>query len=359
MGRMTFVAEGGQVDFSMLAIAVDDDPMTLSLIEKIALESEFRVITFTTPEDALPYITENEIDIIITDYRMTQMDGIEFIREIRRTKKDIPIVMVTVFDDASLMMDALKAGATEFVPKPVNPVEFLARLKNLAQLRKAQLQIRDGAKLFESEIRREIERITTREQEAILLLGHLLERGESVDGAHGLRVARYSRAIAKSAGADKETQEKIYYASFFHDIGKGAISDELLLKNTPLSPEEMEKMREHALMGSSILDQARNEFIKEGGLVALAHHEHFDGSGYPRGLKADQIPYSGRVVAIADVFDSMTSRKTYREAWNFDSAVDYIREKSGSQFDPFLVGAFLHSMDEVREIYLFRSRQLR
>jgi len=276
------------VDFSMQAVAVDDDPMILSLIGEIAREAEILTISFSSPEDALPYIAENEIDMVITDYRMTQMDGIEFIREIRKTKDDIPIVMVTVFDDHNLMLEALNAGATEFVPKPVNAVEFLARLKNLARLRNAQLLLRDRAKQFESELRHEMERITAREQEAILLLGHILECRESVDDAHGLRVAHYSKVIAKSAGADRDSQDKIYYASFFHDIGKGAISDEILLKSDPLTDEEMEKIKEHALLGSYVLDCAKNEFIKEGGLIALTHHEHYDGSGYPRGLKADQ-----------------------------------------------------------------------
>jgi response regulator RpfG family c-di-GMP phosphodiesterase len=353
---MKISMKGGLVEFPMQAVAVDDDPMILSLIEEIAREAEIRIISFPSPEDALPYISENEIDMVITDYRMTQMDGIEFIREIRKTKEDIPIVMVTVFDDYNLMLEAIKAGATEFVPKPVNAVEFLARLKNLAQLRNAQLLLRDRAKQFESELRREMERITAREQEAILLLGHLLECRESPDDAHGLRVARYSKVIAKTAGADQNTQEKIYYASFFHDVGKGAINDEILLKNAPLTAEEMEKVKEHALMGSCILDYAKNEYIKEGGLVALTHHEYYDGTGYPRGLKADQIPFSGRVVALADVFDSLTSRKAYRKAWNFESAVGYIKEKNGSQFDPFLVDAFLRSIDEMREIYHFRPR---
>jgi response regulator RpfG family c-di-GMP phosphodiesterase len=342
---------GESVELELIAVAVDDEPMILTLIEEIAREASIRVISFSDPEDAISFISVNEVDMVFTDYRMTKIDGISFVREIRKTSPDIPILMVTVFDDYNIMIEAIKAGATEFVPKPINAVEFLARIRNLAQLRIAQLLLKDKAKQLETEIRREMNQIETREREAILLLGHLLEKDDPEDTMHGERVASYSKIIAKAAGYDEEMQYRISYASLFHDIGKGLIHHEILVKQGELSSEERETLKEHAMTGSRILDIARSEYLKEGGLVALTHHEHYDGSGYPRGLKAEEIPFSGRVVAIADVFDSLTSRRKYRDAWDFDEAIDYIRGKSGLYFDPWLVESFLRSLDDIRNVY--------
>jgi response regulator RpfG family c-di-GMP phosphodiesterase len=343
------------VDLELIAVAVDDEPMILTLIEEIAREASIRVISFSDPEDALSFVTVNDVDMVFTDYRMSKMDGISFVREIRKTSPDIPILMVTVFDDYNIMVEAIKAGATEFVPKPINAVEFLARVKNLSQLRIAQLLLKDKAKQLEAEIRREMNQIESREREAVLILSQVLESSGSDDTAHGERVAEYSRIIARAAGYDKEMQSRISYAALFHDIGKGLIHHDLLVKTGELSPEERETLKEHAMTGSRILDIARSEYLKEGGLVALTHHEHYDGSGYPRGLKAEEIPFSGRVVAIADVFDSLTSRRNYREAWDFDEAVEYIRGKSGLYFDPWLVESFVRSLDDIRKVYLLHD----
>jgi response regulator RpfG family c-di-GMP phosphodiesterase len=348
------------VELDLIAVAVDDEQIILTLIEEIAREAGIRVIGFNNPEEALPFIMSNDVDMIFTDYRMSRMDGIEFVRELRKNIPDIPIVMVTVFDDYNVMVEAIKAGATEFVPKPINAVEFLARIRNLAQLRISQLLLRDKAKNLELEIRKEMENVEKREQEAILILSHALEnQNPPDDNSHGTRVARFARLIARSAGYDEEMQKKIQYASLFHDIGKGLIDHDVLVKEGDLSEAEREALKDHALIGSRILDLATSEYLREGGLVALTHHEHYDGSGYPRGLAGEQIPFCGRVVAIADVFDSLTSQKRYRDAWDFDSAVGYIKEKSGIYFDPYLVEAFFRSIDDIREIYLFRSEMPR
>lgn len=340
------------MDFELIAVAVDDEPMILTLIEEIAREASIRVISFSDPEDAISFIAVNEVDMVFTDYRMSKIDGISFVREIRKNSPDIPILMVTVFDDYNIMIEAIKAGATEFVPKPINAVEFLARVRNLSQLRIAQLLLKDKAKQLETEIRREMNQIESREREAVLLLSHVLESYDPDDTMHGERVASYSKIITRAAGYDEEMQNRISYASLFHDIGKGLIHHDLLVKAGDLSLEERETLKEHAMTGSRILDVARSEYLKEGGLVALTHHEHYDGSGYPRGLKAEEIPFSGRVVAIADVFDSLTSKRNYREAWDFDEAVDYIRGKSGLDFDPWLVESFMRSLEEIRKVYL-------
>ncbi|HEY1406353.1 MAG TPA: HD domain-containing phosphohydrolase, partial [Spirochaetota bacterium] len=210
--------------------------------------------------------------------------------------------------------------------------------------------------LLKKEVSSELEAVREREQEAIILLGHALLYQHTGDDAHDIRVSRYARMIARSAGVDIEMQEKVCYAALFHDIGERGLSHDLLLREGPLSEEEMTVVKEHALIGSRILDAAHNEYLREGGLVALTHHERFDGSGYPRGLKDNEIPFCGRVVAIADVFDSLTSKKCYREAWDFNQAVDFIREKQGTYFDPMLVDSFMRSIGEARDIYQLRTR---
>jgi len=344
------------VDHELIAVAVDDEPVILTVIEEIAREANIKVIGFQSPEEALPFILGNDVDMVVTDYRMSSMDGIDFIRELRKISSDIPIVMVTVYDDYSIMVEAIEAGATEFVPKPINAVEFLARVKNLASLRIAQLLLKEKMEYSKREISSELDAVKEREEEAIILLGHALLYQQTGDDFHDVRVAKYAKMIARASGMDTETQEKVYYSALFHDIGERNISHEILLKEGPLSDDEMTVVRDHALIGSRILDGARNQFLREGGLVALTHHERYDGSGYPRGLKGEEIPFSGRVVALADVFDSLTSRKSYRDAWDFNKAVDFIKEKNGTFFDPRLVDSFLRSIEEVRDIYRFRER---
>jgi response regulator RpfG family c-di-GMP phosphodiesterase len=344
------------VEHELIAVAVDDEPVILTVLEEIAREANIKVIGFQSPEEALPFILSNEIDMVFTDYRMSSMDGIDFIRELRKISSDIPIVMVTVYDDYSTMVEAIEAGATEFVPKPINAVEFLARVRNLAALRLSQLMLKEKMEYAKREISSELDTVKEREEEAIILLGHALLYQQTGDDAHDIRVARYARLIARSSGVDRETQERVHYSALFHDIGERGVSHDLLLREGILSDEEMNSVKEHALIGSRILDEARNPFLREGGLVALTHHERYDGSGYPRGLKGEEIPFSGRVVALADVFDSLTSKKTYRTAWDFNKAVDFIKDKSGSFFDPRLVDSFIRSIEDVRDIYRFRTR---
>ena len=345
---------GGFLYQELIAVVVDSEPVVLSLIEEIAIEVSISVIGFINPDDALLYINENGADIVITGARLREANGVDFIKTLNQGEPDLPIIAVIPFDDYTLMSDLFSYGITGFVQMPVNAVDLLSKLKIIAELRRLRLARSEKIGKYESESVRIIEKIKTREREAILLLSHALEANEPTVGSHVQRVGLYSKIIAQGCGVDEETIEKIYYASLFHDIGFGIASHELDIKETPLSEEEKASLREHALIGSQILDGARNDYLHEAGLVALTHHERFDGSGYPRGLKGDQIPLCGRIVAIADVFDSITSPRPYREPWDFSRAVEYIKEKRNTSFDPFLVDVFLRSINHIREVFLAR-----
>ncbi|MGL4368629.1 MAG: HD domain-containing phosphohydrolase [Spirochaetota bacterium] len=343
------------MDQELVAVAVDDETMILTLLEEIAREAGIKVISFVSPAEALPFIRDNEIDMVFTDYRMGPMDGISFVRELRKISEDIPIVMVTVFDDYNIMVEAIKAGATEFVPKPINAVEFLARVRNLARLRSAQLLLKDKARQLEKEVARELNMVKEREREAILVLGRALDFRDNAEDAHNLRVAEFARLLLKESGAGEEEQDLIYYGALLHDIGKAGISHDLLLKEEPFSNEEISIVRDHAMIGSRILDNAQNDYLRAGGQIALTHHERYDGTGYPRRLKGEEIPFFGRIVAVADVFDSLTSKRPYRDGWEFNAALSYIKEKSGSYFDPYIISLFEKNIEKVKSIYRIRE----
>jgi response regulator RpfG family c-di-GMP phosphodiesterase len=190
-----------------------------------------------------------------------------------------------------------------------------------------------------------------REHEALQVLSKTAEYKDPETGSHISRVAHYSKLMAKGYGLDEDEQELIFYASPLHDIGKVGINDNVLLKPGKLTPEEFEIMKGHSQIGYEILKSSENPYLRAGAIIAHTHHEKFDGSGYPRGIKGDDIHIYGRITAIADVFDALTSERPYKKAWSFNDAAALIKNESGLHFDPELVTIFIDHIDTVREIY--------
>lgn len=334
------------------AIAVDDEEINVMLIESLAASIDLKVKGFTNPLWALNYIKNQSVDLVFVDYNMPQMDGIELIRQTRAGNPDIPIVMITgVSGDEQLKIGAIEAGATEFLNKPINPSEFKARIRNLASLRKAQLLLEDRALLLEEEVKEATYKIIQQQHETLRVLGNAAEFKDTETGQHVTRVAGYSKLIAADLGEEKPDLELLYFAAPLHDIGKIGIPDSILLKPGKLTSEEFTVMEEHTVTGYKILDKARSPYLKMGATIAITHHERYNGKGYPEGLRGADIPLVGRIVAIADVFDALTSARPYKEAWPLQKAVNLLVEKKGSQFDPQLVDLFTANIEEIKFIY--------
>jgi response regulator RpfG family c-di-GMP phosphodiesterase len=335
----------------LLAVSVDDERLNLLLIENLAKKVGLNISSFLNPIDALEFIDNTGIDIIFVDYLMPEMNGIEFIKKIRETNQNIPIIMITsITGDEELKLDAIKAGATEFLYKPLNGSEFIARVTNLANLRYYQLLLKDRALLLENEVSNAMKKLTDREFETLKVLGNIAEYKDPETGNHVSRVAHYSLMLAESLGEDEEIQDFIFNASPLHDVGKIGIPDSILLKPGKLTPPEWDKMKTHSMIGYEILKNSESPFLKAGAIIAKTHHERFDGTGYPDGIKGEDIHLFGRIVAITDVFDALMTKRPYKDPWPIDKALELVENEKGSHFDPMIVDHFLSKIKRVEKI---------
>ncbi|QCK85241.1 response regulator [Phreatobacter aquaticus] len=337
----------------MTIMIVDDTETNLMVLSALVNRLDIdQIQTFKDPRLALVALETGRPDLILVDYMMPGLDGVSFISEVRRRAHldETPIVMVTTSDQRAVRLEALEAGASDFIHKPVDPAEFKARVRNLLRLAEAQRNLRDQAAWLAEEVAKATRTILVREEEIVLRLARAAELRDRDTGEHITRMARYAEMIAQNLGLDPSYSAQIHLAAPMHDIGKIGIADSILLKAGPLTAEERLAMQEHARCGGEILACSSSVLIRLAGEIALAHHERFDGTGYPHGLSGEAIPLSGRITAVADVFDALTSTRPYKKAWSVDQARDYLIAEKGRHFDPACVDALLKSWGEVTAI---------
>lgn len=335
-------------------VIVDDRSTARSLLEGLAksLEPGIVVDSFAEPQQALVYMETSIPDLIITDYRMPGMDGIEFTRRIRGEKNlaDVPLIIVTVVEDRQIRYQALENGATDFLTRPIDPQECRARCINLLALRRNQKIVSNHSQWLEAQVLQATQEVRARERETLLKLAKAGEYRDEDTGNHIIRMAKYSRLIAEELNLSPHECEEIESAAPMHDIGKIGISDLILLKPGAHTPEESLIMRRHPEIGYEILSHSPSRYLQMGAIIALGHHEKFDGTGYPHCLAGSAIPLPARIVAVADVFDALTSVRPYKKAWSFQNALEYIQSNSGKHFDPDCVRAFEKRVDAVAQI---------
>lgn len=339
----------------MRIMIVDDNNTSLLVLTKLASKLEgCEALPFSTPQDALAEMPELEFDVAIVDFQMPVYNGVEFVTEVMRFDKykDKMVVIVTADTDVATRMAALNAGAIDFLTKPINPLEFTARLKNLAALADARTKLADKAAWLRREVDKAVAEIRFREEEIIHRLTVAASYKDSETASHTMRVGAYSEAIARAYGLDPDLCSDIKLASPMHDIGKVAIPDAVLLKKGKLTEGEFAEMQKHTIAGCDILKELSSSLLQLAAEIAGSHHERWDGQGYPLRRAGENIPLSGRIVAIADNFDALTTARPYKEAWPIERAVDHIRERAGSQFDPACVAAFIRALPRVLEIKL-------
>jgi putative two-component system response regulator len=337
----------------MNILVIDDAPMNVALQCHLLGKIENCIpVSFLDPAAALAWCEENVPDLVMVDFMMPVIDGIEFIRRFRCIFgcQDIPVLMITANDEVKLRYQALDAGANDFLIKPIDKIEFLARTKNMLALRRNQRYLEDRAAWLDVEVRKATAEIRKREQETVLRLSRAADSRDPETGAHIIRMANYSRVIAEQLGLSAAQQQLIFEAAPMHDIGKVGIPDHILLKPGKLSTEEFAIMKKHSMMGYQILAGSQSEMLQVGAEIALSHHEKYDGSGYPQGLVGEQIPLFARIVAVADVFDALTSERPYKKAWDTDKALALLHEGAGSHFDPKCVAAFVADWPQILEI---------
>ncbi len=335
-------------------LIVDDESTGRTILSKIIqqTENDVSVESFENPIEALNWLDGNHPDLIITDYRMPDINGVDLIRQIREKPSclDIPIMMITVVSEKSVRYEALEAGATAFLTRPIDQIECRTSCHNLLKLHEQQSIIQDRADWLARQVDIATQQVVARERETLLRLAKAGEYRDEETGNHVIRMAKYSRQIAEALGLSDKECDEIEYASPMHDIGKIGIPDNVLLKPGKFEASEWQIMQKHTQFGHAILSNSQSGYIQTGSIIALNHHERFDGTGYPNGLSGKDIPLVARIVAVADVYDALVSKRPYKMPWSSKDALDYLAKHAGTQFDPVCIEAFFERLDNIQAI---------
>lgn len=326
-------------------LIVDDVPDNIDILDGI-LNGEYNIRAATSGEMALK-IAESDIppDLILLDIMMPDMDGFELcslLKSESRTK-NIPVIFVTSKNDVIDEKRGFELGAVDYITKPLSPPIVEARVKT-------HLALYDQNRALEKKVRERTFELNDTRLEIIRRLGRAAEYKDNETGLHVIRMSKYSQHIALSYGLSEDDADLILNAAPMHDVGKIGIPDKILLKPGKLDDEEWEIMKKHSEFGSRIIGKHSSVLLKNACLAAKSHHEKWNGKGYPDGLTGDKIPLISRIIAIADVFDALTSNRPYKKAWQVDDAFELINNESGEHFDPDLVEAFIHVTPEILRI---------
>lgn len=335
-------------------VLIIDDSETKQPRLRRLLEQEPGVTASTcgNPVVALMEARTCAFDLVLVDQHMPAMDGTTFIRELRAMPHyaQVPIVMVNADACDLVRSQALNAGATDFLDKRITGVEWDVRLRNLVRLAGAVRRLDDQASALACEVEQAIRHLREREAEIIFRLALAVEYRDNDTGDHTWRVARYSQLIAEAMGLPEEFCRSLYLAAPLHDVGKVAVPDGILLKKGRLDEAEFAVIRTHPVVGKRILGDSASDLIRLAAEIAEAHHERWDGRGYPNGWAGEEIPVSARIVAVADVFDALTTVRPYKAAMPFEEALGCIQVDSGKHFDPSCVDAFVAAWDAIQAV---------
>jgi putative two-component system response regulator len=346
-------------------LVVDDEKFYLDVVVDL-LNGDYKVVVAMDGEQALRRAETDPVpDLILLDVMMPEMDGYQVCKRLKDdpVTQDIPVIFLTVKSEVADELKGFELGAVDYISKPMSPPIVKARVATHLALNRARRDLADQNRMLEVKVEERTAELSRTKDVAIYCMASLAETRDAETGKHILRTQNYIRILAQglkehprfAAYLDDETIEMLYKTSPLHDIGKVGVPDQILLKPGKLTPDEWVEMKKHSIYGYEALLRAEEElgttdFLRMAREIAYTHHEHWDGSGYPLGLKQDNIPISGRIMAIADVYDALISRRVYKEPYPHEQAVSVIREGAGSHFDPDMVDAFVELGDEFHRI---------
>jgi cyclic di-GMP phosphodiesterase len=334
-------------------LIVDDTPANGVLLRKMLGKAGYHNIMVTTdPREVIKLYQAEAFDLILLDILMPEMDGIEVMQALNEVKGGdyLPILVLTVELDHDVRNRALAAGAKDFLTKPFEYIEVLNRIHNMLEVRFMHNQLRDQKQHLEHEVRRRTKALEDTRLGIIQRLGRVAEYRDNETGMHVIRMSKYCELMAQECGMSEAECWGLFNAAPMHDVGKIAIPDKILLKEGPLDNEEWEIMKTHAQRGAELLEGYDYGVLAQARNLALTHHEKWDGSGYPQGLKGEEIPLDTRILMICDVFDALTSKRPYKEAWSVEKTMAKIEQDSGTHFDSDLVVQFKKILPEVMSI---------
>ncbi len=319
-------------------LVVDDEERNVRVLEAILKRSGFgQVVSTTDPREAVDLYTSFQPDIVLLDLRMPHLDGFALMNALQAVVPEesfLPLVVLTADITTEARQSALAAGASDFLTKPFDAAEVVLRVRNLLKTRFLTLNLEVRVKERTREIRET-------QHEVLERLARASEFRDDDTGQHTQRVGHASALLAKALGQSDEQITLLRRTAPLHDVGKIGVADGILLKPGRLSDEELVLMRRHTLIGADLLSGGRSELMHSAQTIALNHHEHWNGAGYPNGLSGEEIPLEGRIVTVVDVFDALTHQRPYKPAWSLLDSLSEIRCQSGRQFDPQVVEAFM------------------
>ena len=334
-------------------LIVDDQFVNVKLLEKVLKQAGFENV-FSTEDSrqAIPLYLKHDIDVLLLDIRMPHLDGFEVMEKLQATTQDdyLPILVLTAELTSETRSRALTSGAKDFLTKPFDRQEVILRTSNIIEVRLLHKQILQQNKMLEAEVKKRTQELEESRLEIIQRLGLAAEYKDNETGNHVQRMSKFSHVLARKLGFSNKKSEMILCASPMHDIGKIGIPDSVLLKPGKLDKDEWKVMMTHVTIGEELLSGGESALLSLAKSIALTHHEKWDGSGYPNGLMGEDIPIEGRICAISDVFDALTSKRPYKEAWPIEKAIALIKDESGKHFDPHLVVLFEEILPEIISI---------
>jgi putative two-component system response regulator len=335
-------------------LVVDDELATVRFLTRLLNGSGAEVASTTDARQVPELVASQDPDLVILDLHMPHMDGFEVMEALgplRSPTRYLPVLVLTGDTASSVKQRALRVGARDFLSKPFDTVEALLRIRNLLTTRHFYIALEREQQRLEQSVRERTRELADTHLEIVGRLARAAEYRDDNTGEHTRRVGRLSGLLARTLGYDKDATEMIERAAALHDVGKVGVPDAILLKPGPLTPAEIEIMRTHAVVGAKILSNSRAPLLRMAEAIALTHHERWDGTGYPAGLREGAIPYVGRIVALADAFDAMTHSRPYQSAIPLAVAVETLTSLRGRAYDPAVFDAFtdLHRADTLAQ----------
>ncbi len=325
-------------------LIVDDTIENIDVLEAI-LTDDYKIQAATRGKVALRIAQKSQPDIILLDIMMPEMDGYEVCKKLKDNPltSHIPVIFVTAMNEEKDEAKGFNVGAIDYITKPVSPIIVKARLRTHLALSNQQHEL-------DIQVKEKTQELEQSRIDLVRRLGRAAEYKDNQTGLHVIRMSKYSKLIAIEYGLSEKVSTLIELAAPMHDVGKIGIDDNILRKPGKLNSEEWKKMKEHSVMGYEILGIHTDDLLNTASIMALQHHEKWNGEGYPNGLKGDEISLYARIVSVADVFDALTSLRPYKDRWEVGRAVKLISDEKGEQFDPLVVKAFINVKDEIIEI---------
>ncbi|MEQ6916372.1 HD-GYP domain-containing protein [Halomonas aquatica] len=343
-------------------VIVDDEPANLKLMDRMLRAEGYQNLQLISdPREVVPRYREEGGSLILLDINMPYLDGFAVLEQLQALDDRLlpPVMMLTAQTDREFLLRGLALGARDYITKPFDRAELMMRVRSQLEVHLGKRMLHEHNTVLEEMVRLRTEELSSTRLQVVRRLGLAAEYRDEETGEHILRMSKCCALIARELGWDDAQCELIFLASPMHDIGKIGIPDRILLKPGKFEPDEWEIMKTHVTIGAQMLDGDDSDLMRLARDIALTHHEKWDGSGYPNGIAGEQIPLSGRIAAISDVFDALSSPRPYKHAWPIEEVLALIKENRGKHFDPMVVDAFfrvLPAILEVRERYQDRNK---